>query len=458
MQHPVRVMMKSLQKLGCVFQRIVNVLGILLCIAIVGCKDLVSGGTIPTDVINPSEFKTAKGAREMAVKARAEFQNAVVDEIIFSGLMTDELSLISGNPYNVIGGVAQGQVAVDRRDISNLLPINVGYIDGVYGNMHRVRGYSINAIDALRKYDSTVNQSLLGELYATQGYAEIFLADLFCDGVPLSSIVFEGDFKYAKGSTTEDMYRHAIAMFDTALSLIQPADSQIYNLALIGKSRSLLAIGHYDEALEPLRTIGPSYQYTFQTRFGSGVNWRVGKFDRLRVSDQEGINGLPYITGNDPRTEVYMAEPDLSTKTIRYLPAKYRNYEAQPVTVVLASGTEAQLIRAEVALIQNRPVEWLGILNDLRVSRGMSELEDAGDRTPRIFMQLNERAAWLFLTGQRQGDLRRAVRNYGIAQDQVYPKGQYQDTYLQYGGHTNSGIPERERANPYFQGCLNRDA
>lgn len=456
MQRPAGVMMKSLQKRGYGFQCMLNVLGIFLCIAVVGCTDLVSGGTIPTDVINPSEFKTAKGAREMAVNARAEFQKAVADAIIFSGLMTDELSLISGNPYNVLGGMAQGQLAVDRRNISNSLP--EGYIDGVYGNLHRVRGYAINAINALRKYDSTVSPSLLGELYAMQGYAEIFLADFFCEGVPLSSIVFEGDFRYAKGSTTEDMYRHAIAMFDTALSLIQPADSQIVSLALMGKSRSLLAIGYYNEALEPLQTVEASYQYTFRTRFGSDINQRAGKFNSLKVSDQEGINGFPYITGNDPRTEVYMAEADPSTRTIRYLPVKYRNYDAQPATVVLASGTEAQLIRAEVALTQSRPVEWLGILNDLRVSRGMSELEDPGDRTPRILMQLNERAAWLFLTGQRQGDLRRAVRNYGIAQDQVYPKGQYQDTYLQYGAHTNSGIPEHERANPYFQGCLNRDA
>ena len=75
-------------------------------------------------------------------------------------------------------------------------------------------------------------------------------------------------------------------------------------------------------------------------------------------------------------------------------------------------------------------------------------------------MVYDERAYWLFLTGHRQGDLRRLVRVYGVPQNEVYPSGFFPlGGKQEYGTYTNIPIPNSERAiNTKFKGCLNRDA
>jgi len=40
------------------------------------------------------------------------------------------------------------------------------------------------------------------------------LADLYCSGVPLSTLDFEGDFTYRAGSSTPEVYQHAVVLFD----------------------------------------------------------------------------------------------------------------------------------------------------------------------------------------------------------------------------------------------------
>ncbi len=74
-------------------------------------------------------------------------------------------------------------------------------------------------------------------------------------------------------------------------------------------------------------------------------------------------------------------------------------------------------------------------------------------------MVFDERAYWMFLTGHRQGDLRRLVRVYGWPETSVYPTGAYAPGGGQYGRYTNLPVPYSERAiNTSYQGCINRDA
>jgi len=80
------------------------------------------------------------------------------------------------------------------------------------------------------------------------------------------------------------------------------------------------------------------------------------------------------------------------------------------------------------------------------------------DLEGRLRLVFDERGYWLFLTGHRQGDLRRMVRVYGFPQEQVYPSGYYVFGG-QYGPYTNIPIPGTERRiNPEYTGCINRDA
>ena len=122
------------------------------------------------------------------------------------------------------------------------------------------------------------------------------------------------------------------------------------------------------------------------------------------------------------------------------------------------------MIRAEGALHTGDVANWLAQLNYLRKhatvpgqTDTLATLADPGMDTARVSLTFQERAYWLFLTGHRQGDLRRLIRQYGRSQDQVYPTGPYlaPGTGL-YGTDVTAPIPTTEYANPLFHGCLDR--
>jgi hypothetical protein len=121
--------------------------------------------------------------------------------------------------------------------------------------------------------------------------------------------------------------------------------------------------------------------------------------------------------------------------------------------------------------------KWLRLLNQLRATapvpgtapakpnpERLVPLKDPGTARARISLLFAERGYWLFLTGQRQGDLRRLVREYHRPQQQVYPSGPYivpgsvVGQVGKYGTAMNIPIPPKERANPNFHGCLDRGA
>ncbi len=91
---------------------------------------------------------------------------------------------------------------------------------------------------------------------------------------------------------------------------------------------------------------------------------------------------------------------------------------------------------------------------------GLSPLEDPGSEQGRVTMLFTERAHWLFLTGHRQGDLRRLVRQYNRREDTVYPIGQWGPQLLvPRGTDVNIPVPiEEQETNGLYHGCLNRDA
>jgi hypothetical protein len=92
--------------------------------------------------------------------------------------------------------------------------------------------------------------------------------------------------------------------------------------------------------------------------------------------------------------------------------------------------------------------------------QGLRPLTDPGSDTARVNLLFQERAYWLFLTGERQGDLRRLVRNYKRDPETVYPTGAYPMSaqFPRYGHDVSLNIPHTEYTNPRFTGCLSRGA
>ena len=300
------------------------------------------------------------------------------------------------------------------------------------------------------------------------------LADLFCSGVPLSTLDYQQDFTYAPSSSTTQVYHAAIAKLDTALTLAAASDS-VKNLARVLMGRAYLALGNYPVAADDVVTVPTQfvYQMTIPIVSSGYTSNEVSAWSGVTatVSDVEGINGLPFITSGDPRTTVVTTNAPNPANGGPFIPTTFPTKYSVALTngsgyapFTLASGIEARLIQAEAAWhgVATGTGSWLVQLNALRemaITPALPDTTDPGTPAAQIALLFRERAFWLFLDGHRQGDLRRLLRQYPFfnAQAQVYPTGPYTAPGTGvYGSDVTVPIPTTEYANPNYHGCLSR--
>jgi hypothetical protein len=540
----------------------------------------------------------------MRNQAVIAFGEALREYIVATGLLSDELTNANRIFASPGSGIANGGAVVDALDERILPQLPYGSAatygsDVSYTRLQVVRSFVLQAIGQLAISDTSVkdttvlkpsvNRALRAELHALYGYAELMLADLFCSGVPLSTVDFHKDFTYEPGSTTAKVYQDARAHFDTALVLA--VDSvRIQHLARIGLARAYLNLASANPAFLVAAAddvSGVPTDYAYQLLEGVGrINGEaipaLNVFPGATVTtvDREGGNGLPYLSSHDPRTSdtaVFIGCGKSFSRTGCGSDSVFGGYPRvylaglsgsgyAPITV--ASGVEARLMEAEVALRRGDAPGWLTRLNQLRAtahipgtpalpdslvdtlgvtqcggsfgtcgeglggggntpefgqpaggfpslpdytlaytdtipgahtilapdggnvqdycyswswytpcydgdtmvvqvyrrtggSSSLAPLTDPGSDSARVALTFAERAAWLYMTGHRQGDLRRQLRQYRQywpEQSRIYPTGAYPGFGAgRYGTYVTAPIPPAEYINPLFHGCLSRD-
>lgn len=447
-----------------------------------GCKDLTGNPGFPAGTPNPAFYNTPIGAQGMHTAAIYVFQKVLVPYVVDAGLLADELEDV--NTGASTGALIQngGQVTdpLDERILPEGSAESPGTTGGTlnYRQLQGVREFANQAIGALATYDTiaadTITSKVMrGELYALEGFSEVMLADLFCSGVPLSTLDYQKAFTYQAGSTTAQVYQAAIANFDAAI-VLSDTSTQVLNLARVGRGRAFLDLGQYDSAAAAVAQVPDGFSYTDTVDFGEGYRSSSDIIFTAfaNVSDHEGGNGLPYISSADPRTAVVYSNFKNTFKDSLFFPVKYRAALGGSfmAPVPIADWIEARLIQAEAALQAHDYSKWLALLNHLRETAtvpgqtmALADTSDPGTDAGRVALLFQERAYWLFLTGHRQGDLRRALRQYSQypafqSQQQVYPTGLYRAPGLGvYGSDVTVPIPSSEYANPLFHGCLNRE-
>ena len=90
----------------------------------------------------------------------------------------------------------------------------------------------------------------------------------------------------------------------------------------------------------------------------------------------------------------------------------------------------------------------------------LAPLVDPGTADGRVDLMFSERAFWLFATGNRLGDLRRMIRQYGRSADAIFPTGAHHKGPL-YGSDVNFPVPDQEKQNPNYSdgiSCIDRNA
>ncbi len=88
-----------------------------------------------------------------------------------------------------------------------------------------------------------------------------------------------------------------------------------------------------------------------------------------------------------------------------------------------------------------------------KLASTLAALATPGSPSAATSLFFREKAFWTFGRGQRLGDLRRQVRQYALAMNQVYEVGSFFKNG-QYGTLTRFPVPDSERSNPNFHGCL----
>jgi hypothetical protein len=310
------------------------------------------------------------------------------------------------------------------------------------------------------------------------------LAQDFCNGIPLSDAAGE-TIVYGDPKTGAEVFAVAVASFDSAIALATGTDAQsvlISRAAKVGKGRALMGLNQYPQAAQAVAGIPTnfSYQVTFSTTTSDNIIWNQG-FSAKRYSVGDSIEGnnrdilvrnaIPFSSANDPRLPVRdskIVPPSTVGQdggTIMRLTQIYDRLT--PIDAV--NGIDARLIEAEAALKAGDLTTWLNTLNGLRNGANrvttlgtvtvpsLPDLADPGNTAARVSLTFREKAFWTFSRGQRLGDARRLVRQYGRAATDVFPEGVHFKSG-NYGTDVNIPVVTDEENNPNFRGCIDRNA
>lgn len=378
--------------------------------------------------------------------------------INLTGLFTDEFSFTETFPTRIV---------IDQRRQTN----NNSTLLATFFNIEQARATASNASDQFNQFAAGTDDH--SQVLSLEAYSELLLAETYCSDIPFTHQNTDGTFTNSAALTTSQVMNAALATFDSALAIPDSTPDQVNaNLARIGKARALLDLGgaeNFAIADTVVTSVPTSFFYkifhsTNSGRENNGVNELIWQEGRWSVSDSEGINGLPFVSDNDPRVLTRNIGRGFASHTVVFAPLADSDRTSPDI---LASGIEARLIEAEVALSQGNTATWLSILNTLRASgigipagTSLAPLSDPGTAAARLHLMFRERAYWMFGSSHRLGDMRRLTRSttgdpagYGLAIDAVYPTGNWiykGAPAATYGTDVNFPIPLEEGNNPQF--------
>lgn len=396
------------------------------------------------DIIDPSGLGNANGVSALYAGVIGDFSStnaSTLGVIGLSGLMTDELRF----------GATPPEI---RQADQRAAPESNTLLATMYRQVQQLRGQADRATAALKAVNAT--DPRIGEMEALSGYAHIVLGEMFCSGVPLGT-----PGEDATPQTTVEVLTAAGAKLTSAIANTG-SNVRAKNFASVLRGRALVDLGQFAQAAAAVASVPTSFSYTTLHSLSTALQQNgfanyMWNNDGLLVSDREGTNGLNFGTAGDPRVPIEGtgAPSRFDGQTPRYY-LKWASSFTSPMPI--ATGVEARLIEAEAALRAGDIALWVQKLNEARAPWSMAPVTDPGTATARVDLMFRERAFALFASGHRLGDLRRLVRQYGRPAESVYPTGAYHKDGLRLGTDVQFVIPQTEKNNPNFTGCLNRDA
>lgn len=457
-----------MQRIPIFMQRFTRLAGaVALAGLAVGCSDLSDSLLEATDpdLINPGDTRSPEGAIAVYNGALNRFQAISAGEIsswLFGGLLADEWSTSSTFVQN------------DETD-QRAIKLNNSVVTDIFSDLSQVRTAANQAIALLEEFQPAMTAQR-AEMYLARGFAEMQLASDFCNGIPLS----DGSGAVpvlGTQQTVAEVFQVAIASLDEAIALASGTSSldvSVRTAARIIKARAQLGLGDIAAAGATVNGINTdfAYRHTFAITSDDNTIWGQGiSSERFNVGDNhEGnqgqylvANAINFASADDPRLPIIFTGSNGQDGQTHMRNTTLYDRET-PVDV--ANGIDARLIEAEAALAAGQPAQMMTILNELRANppqlgdiqpAAMAPLADPGTQEARVDLLFREKAFWTFSRGQRLGDMRRLIRDYGRTPANTFPVGQHFKGG-DYGSDLNLPVGDDELNNPNFSGCTDRNA
>jgi hypothetical protein len=440
---------------------------------------------VDPDVIDPTDINSAEGALALYVGALGRLRQATGGTSVgsgaegsswlFGGLLADEWSTSSTFVQN------------DETDERTIQTSN-STVEGMFRDLARTRTSATQAIKSMKEFRET-DVAKIAELYFARAFAEMQMANDFCNGIPLSDGSSD-EITYDTPRTNAEVFEVAIASADSGLALVQNATDadgiKIRRSLLVTKARALVGLDRQADAAA-LVTVAAvptnfSYEVTYAVTSGSNVLWNQPNSSlRYAVGDSvEGNarnllvkNAIPFLSAKDPRVPARYVIASNGKDTTKSQDgktfARVTSLWARLTSVPVVNGLDARLIEAEGKLEAGDIAGMMTIMNALRaVPPKLAEIQPTAmaalplPATQRAAEDLyfREKAFWQFSRGHRLGDMRRLIRQYGRTQDQVFPIGEHYRGG-NYGADVNLPVPQAEENNPELNSkpaCIDRNA
>ena len=429
------------------------------------------------DLITQPSVNSLEGALALQRGALDRFKNitgGAESTWLFGGLLVDEWSTSSTFVQN------------DETDLRSIRFDN-GTVTSMLRNLGRARTASNQALAALREFAPT-NTAAIAEMYFARGFAELQLASDFCNGIPLSDAT-TNPITYGTPLSVEQVFTIALASLDSALAVNTGTDAQsvlVRNATRIARARVLLGLGRHADAGAAVAGTGTSaiatsftYDHTFITASGDNILWsQPASQRRYTVGDSvEGNarnllvkNAIPFFSARDPRLPVVYTTTNQGRDTTKSQDgltySRTTPLYGRSTNLPVTNGIDARLIEAEAALKAGNATGMLAILNALRAAPPkLGEVQPTvlppltlpATEAAQVDLLFREKAFWTFSRGQRLGDLRRLIRQYGRTPDNTFPTGTHYRGGI-YGPDVNLPVVQDEQNNPNFTQCTNRNA
>lgn len=465
--------------------------GIMVAVALTPACDATEQLLESTDpdLVPPADVNSPDGAdgvrlgamRRWVLTTAGPNANGSESTWLFGGLLADEWGTASTFVQN-------DQVDTRRTGADNSTVTNA------FRALHRVRTAVNQALPLMREWRPNDPTVRLAELYLARAFAEMQLASDFCNGIPLSDAAGgDGRIIYGEPISVDSVFKLAVITADSGIALSTGTDTAsvnvLYALRVIrARARMATATTAAERAAiagDVTTTLVPttfSYNHTFSTTTGDNGIWgQPNSNRRYLVGDSvEGnarnirvFNAIPFFSAGDPRLPAGLTISGPASNPIRDT-AKSQDgltysrttpLYARTTSVAVANGIDARLLEAEAQLNAGNVTGANGMIPILNGLRGaartlgtvttpvMANLVDppSGTAVDRENLLFREAALWTFSRGQRLGNMRRLVRQYGRAATSVYPEGQhYRGTT--YGTDLTLPIPQQELNNPNYPG------